>query len=198
MADMFKNLNEALNTTYTVAQSEDDLLKSITLGNSKIDKEIKNALVEDDMLNVKTNDPKMIAVQDSINSIEQKKELLSDHINNAQIKDSLFLENEIKALILSSKSVLNTLEKDIKIGSQPRMYEVYATLLNSIIGQYKELRQLNEAVAKLLIESKKVNIDEKAENRKSIMTSKEALDMVMNARLHSNMNAISTQFEIMD
>jgi len=142
--------------------------------------EIKNDVLEIDtmMSNINTNIP--------------------NALSTANIRDSEFLEREIKSVLLSSKRVLGTLEKDIKIGAAPRMYEVYATLLGAITNQHKELRNLNESVAKFIIENKKQNLEEVKEDHKMMLSSNDVLDMFINAKNDSNMGAIDADFDVMD
>jgi len=137
-------------------------------------------------------------VQKEVATINSKKEELETAISTARIKDSNFLEKEIKGLILSSKRVLETLERDIKIGAAPRMYEVYATMLNAITGQYKELRNLNESIAKFVLENKKQNFEEVKEDHKLILNSNDALNMNMKAKEDSQMDSIEADFDVVD
>jgi len=140
----------------------------------------------------------MESVQQEVAAINTKKEEIENALTSARIKDSNFLEKEIKGLILSSKRVLETLEKDIKIGASPRMYEVYAVMLNAITGQYKELRSLNESIAKFVLENKKQNLEEVKEDHKMVMNSNDALSLYMKAKEESTMGEIDTDFQILD
>ena len=137
-------------------------------------------------------------IQNEIHEIEVKKEQIEQSLTTARIKDAGFLEKEIKSMILSSKRVLEVLEKDIKVGAPPRMYEVYATLLGSITSQYKELRNLNESIAKFFIENQKQHLDERKEDNKMMLSSTDALSMYMSAKKDSQVDAIDADFDIVN
>ncbi len=140
----------------------------------------------------------MTNIQNEVANINDAKENIETALQSARIKDSNFLEKEIKSLILSSKTVLETLQRDIKVGAAPRMYEVYATLLNAITSQYKELRNLNESIAKFVIENKKQNLEEVKEDHKMVLSSTDALSLYMDAKEASQMDTIDAEFDIVD
>jgi len=187
MKKTFHNLSDALDTDY-----EEELTEK------KLDEEFNNSFKSaskiSDIKQQSTDAFELI--ESEIHEIDLKKDDLQNQLMVAKIRDVDFLTHEIKSLILSSKRVLNTLEKDIKIGSAPRMYEVYASLLNAITSQYKELRQLNEAVAKFIIENKKQNLDEVKEEHKMVMNSTDMLNMFMDAKNNSEIETLDADFEI--
>ena len=189
MKHAFNKLGKVLDTEYV----EEVSLK-------EIDEHIKeefSSVIDDEDLKLKSVDV-VENIQREVININTRKDEIENALTTARIKDSNFLEKEIKGLILSSKNVLETLEKDIKIGAAPRMYEVYATLLNAITGQYKELRNLNESIAKFVIENKKQNLDEVKEDHKMMMNSNDALDLYMAAKEASQMDSIEADFDIVD
>lgn len=189
MQQTFHKLGEVFNAEYMNEATPEEIDKQIK---EEFSSELKDK-------ELKTESTELIGnIQNEVDMINQRKELLEEELEIARIKDSGFLEKEIKSLILSSKNVLQTLEKDIKIGSAPRMYEVYATLLNAITAQYKELRNLNESIAKFVIENKKQNLDEKKEEHKMMMDSNDALNMYMAAKNASQMDSIDADFDIVD
>jgi len=114
------------------------------------------------------------------------------------IRDTDFVSHEIKGLIESSKSVLDKLDADIRIGSQPRMYEVYSQLTNSITAQLKELRQLHESVAKMKINQSKIKLSDVGTSDKIQMTSEQLLDMIDKAKENSEIKQIDADFEVDD
>jgi hypothetical protein len=185
----FIGVSKKLNVDYVPEPTIADLDKKLSDSyNSKVKK-----------ANMKNRTQALITeLQTEVQNIDNRKDLIEESINRAKINDAGFLEREIKSLILSSRRVLETLEKDIKLGSQPRMYEVYATLLGAITGQYKELRNLNESIAKFVIENKKQNLEEVKEDHKMMLSSDDALDMYMNAKSVSQMDSISAEFEIVE
>ena len=143
-------------------------------------------------------DKSLITVEDQFNEINVKKDEIQNKMSSIKINDVEFLTSEIKTLIESSKGVLTTLERDITIGASPRMYEVYSGLLNAITSQYKELRQLNEAVAKVVIENKKQNLEEFKVDQKMRLTGNELLDMIHDANENNSLKAIDAEFEIQE
>ena len=191
-ADMnatFNAINEELDTEF---------MEEVTI--EEIDEQIKEEFsseLKDTDLKEQSTDL-VESVQNEVQTINDKKDELELALTSARIKDSNFLEKEIKGLILSSKKVLETLEKDIQVGAAPRMYEVYATLLNSITGQYKELRNLNESIAKFVLENKKQNLDEVKEDHKMMMSSTDALEMYQEAKRNSTMDQVDADFDIID
>lgn len=189
MTETFFNIGESLNTDFVEEASIKEIDEQI--------KEEFSSEIDDEELKEESNNI-VTSIQNEVHEIEVKKENLENTLMTARIKDAGFLEKEIKSLILSSKRVLETLEKDIKVGAPPRMYEVYATLLNAITGQYKELRSLNESIAKFVIENKKQNLDERKEDNKMILSSTDALSMYMDAKKNSQMDAVDADFDVMD
>ncbi len=132
--------------------------------------------------------------------IEEKKLEIEHALNTAKLKDAGYLENELKEMILASKAVLSVLQSDIKRGTQPRMYEVYATLTNTIVGQYKELRQLNESVAKLVVEFGKHDLNERKEDNKVSMhmNTVDIMDMYLSVKNEdSELDALDADFDVL-
>jgi len=187
LQETFKSIDEELGTQFVKEVSIEEIDKHLE---EEFGSTIHKAELKNDANTLMEN------VRTEIADINQKKEEIESSLSNAHITDSNFLEKEIKSLILSSKSVLQTLENDIKIGAAPRMYEVYATLLNAITSQYKELRNLNESIAKFVIETKKHTLEETKEQHRVAMNSKDALDMYIQAKKDSQMDMVDTEFDI--
>ena len=182
---IYKNINEVLDSEFIEELSVDELNKQISEEFSDVlgDKET-NALIQ--------------SIGNELTSLSEKTEQISNALTTARIQDAEFLEREIKSVMLSSRRVLETVEKNIKIGASPRDVEVYATLINAITGQFKELRNLNESMAKLVLENKKQNLEEVKEDHKMMLSSTDALDMLMQARMNSKTNAIDADFDVLD
>jgi hypothetical protein len=89
-----------------------------------------------------------------------KKDLM---INARGIEDKEYLQEEIKLLIEQGKRVLDKIDKDLKLGSQPRMFEVYGSVFNSVMTGIKELRELNKNVADIELKSNPVPTQGKIE-----------------------------------
>lgn len=109
-----------------------------------------------------------------------------------------YVSDEIKNLITLSKSVLTRLDSTIKIGATARLFEVYSQLSNSIVTQLKELRQMNESVAKLKIEEQKKNKNIFGSGNKITFTSNQLLDIITNAQARSEIKTIVPEFIIDD
>lgn len=185
----FESLDNALDVKF------EDEMKEVEL-NKKLYEKFTSMAEEE---NIKDKSETAISdIESEVRDIEIKKDEIEHQITSAKIRDVEFLTTEIKSLIISSKAVLNTLEGDIKIGAAPRMYEVYATLLNAITTQYKELRQLNESVAKLIIENKKQNLETVKEDHKMMLSGNELLNMISDAQDNSELNDIDAEFIIED
>jgi len=199
MSDEIDSVNDIQQSFFSIGEALDaEFVEEASM--EEIDEQIQtefSSVIDDDDLKSKSNDL-MTNVQQEVADINTKKEEIETALTTARIKDSNFLEKEIKGLILSSKRVLETLEKDIKIGAPPRMYEVYATMVNAITGQYKELRSLNESIAKFVLENKKQNLDEVKEDHKMVLSSNDALDMYMKAKENSQLNAVDADFDLVD
>jgi hypothetical protein len=138
------------------------------------------------------------SISGEVRDLSVKTEQISNALTTARIQDAEFLEREMKSVMLSSRRVLETVEKNIKIGASPRDVEVYSGLITAITGQFKELRNLNESMAKFVLENKKQNLEEVKEDHKMMLSSNDALDMYMNARTNSQMSSIDADFDIVD
>ena len=119
------------------------------------------------------------------------------------LEDEEYLRFELKTLIQGSRMIMDKLEKDIKIGSQPRVYEVYSALLKTTFDGLKELRELNKTVTDLEIESDKPKIsqDGKVINNTTnnfVLTGKDLLNMISNAKKENQLNSIEAKFELGD
>ena len=147
---------------------------------------------EDDAEEVKA----VQVIENEIADIEKRKNDVKSGL--IQMDDADFLTKEIKSLVLSSRDVLQRLDDEIKIGSNGRMWEVYAGMMNAISNQYKELRQLNESVVKFNIEQKHKNIGDVQGGDKIALTADQLLDMVRAASEKSEINKVEANFTIED
>lgn len=135
-------------------------------------------------------------IENEIADIEKRKNDVKTGL--IEMQDSDFLTKEIKSLVLSSRGVLQRLDDEIKIGSNGRMWEVYAAMMNAISNQYKELRMLNESIVKFSMEQKHKNINDIQGNDKIALTADQLLDMVKAASDKSEMNNVKAEFTIED
>lgn len=117
--------------------------------------------------------------------------------------DKEYLRNDLKALIDKSKKVLDTLGKDIMMGSSPRLHEVYATLLNSTVTAYRELGELNKNIAETQVKIQKINSSGKggggsggSKDGTIRLTAPQLSQMIETARKNSTMNEITVDFKV--
>lgn len=124
---------------------------------------------------------------------QQKNELVAKTVQVKTLEDKEFLQTEIKSLIENSKRVLDIIQKDIKIGSPPRMAEVYAKLLTSTIEGIRELRELNQTLANMQMFKDSDEVPKATLNVK--MTGKELISLIKSAKDNSQMKEISAEFQ---
>ena len=182
---VYSSINEALDTDFIQELKPEELNRQIAEEFSSIIGETETTAL-------------MNSISNEVRDISVKTEQISNALAVARIKDAEFLEREMKSVMLSSRRVLETVEKNIKIGSSPRDIEVYSGLINSITGQFKELRNLNESMAKFVLENKKQNLEEVKEDHKMMMSSNDALELYMKAKTNSSMETINADFDILD
>ena len=185
----FKGIDNVLETEYIHEPTNEELSQELQ---EKFSSSIKDKEKQQAAENV------IESIQQEIESIDTKKDDIVKMVDDGVLRDASFLQTEIKSLLLSSKRVLETLENDIKVGAAPRMYEVYAKLLDAITSQFKELRNLNESVAKLIIENKKYELEEVKEEHKMLLSSTDALELYNRAKENSQMDTIDVEFDVLD
>ena len=145
-------------------------------------------------------------VEKSLDSFNSKKGAMVEKSKNGTytLEDEEYLRFELKTLIQGSRVIMDKLEKDIKIGSQPRVYEVYSALLKTTIDGLKELRELNKTVTDLEIESDKPKITKDGAQtinnttNNVILTGKDLLSMIRSAKEVNQLNTIEAKFELGD
>lgn len=125
------------------------------------------------------------------------------------LRNQEYIEYELKELINSAKLIRDKLEQEVKIGADNRTYEVYATLINAIGQQIRELLNMSVALDKAKIDREKLRVAKakmkkiddytKMSAKDSIsLTSTQLLDMVLNASEKSQLKNISTEFEVVE
>lgn len=145
-------------------------------------------------------------VEKSLDTFNSKKELMVEKSKSGTytLEDEEYLRFELKTLIQGSRVIMDKLERDIKIGSQPRVYEVYSALLKTTIDGLKELRELNKTVTDLEIESDKPKITKDGAQtinnttNNVILTGKDLLSMIKSAQQVNQLNAIEARFDFGD
>ena len=144
-------------------------------------------------------------VEKSLDNFNSKKTALVEKSKNGTytLEDEDYLRFELKTLIQGSRMIMDKLERDIKIGSQPRVFEVYSALLKTTIDGLKELRELNKTVTDLEIESNKPKtandlhtINNTTNN--VILTGKDLLSMIKGAKEMNQLNSVEAVFDFGD
>lgn len=128
---------------------------------------------------------------------EKKNNLRSSIEKELDINEIEYMEFEIKNSITNLESILDKLSQDIKIGSPPRMYEVYATLQSSKTTMIKELREIQKMLMDYKIKNKTIQQPAGITNNITL-TSKALLDMINSAKENNSMNEIQAEFDIVD
>jgi uncharacterized UBP type Zn finger protein len=135
-------------------------------------------------------------IKHEIEVIDEKKNIIANKdIKSITLEDQQFLQDELKTLIMVSRTVLGRLEADIKIGTAARVYEVYARLLDAVTNQYRELRELNKTIVDIQIDQGKLNNSNNIGNKISL-TADQLLNMVDKARARSDINKIDAVFKV--
>lgn len=117
------------------------------------------------------------------------------------LEDEEYMRFELKTLIQGSRMIMDKLERDIKIGSQPRVFEVYSALLKTTFDGLKELRELNKTVTDLQIESDKPKTDVGTINNTTnniLLTGKDLFAMIKNAKDNNSLNTVEAKFDFGD
>ncbi len=131
-----------------------------------------------------------------IQVFEDKKKQLVDSSKKIEFGDKNFLKEEVKDVIGIGKAVLDKLSNELKIGSPPRMYEVCAKMLESVISGLKELRELNKTIYE--IEAAPTD-GEKGKPNVNITftgTGKDLLDMISSAKDKNELDRVDADFKV--
>jgi len=166
----------------------DDLNKNFKglndkLGTDYVDKDYALKVIKD----IKNEVKEMNVVKSELTSMISKPLIL---------QDQEFLREQSKSLLLNARTVLQRLEKDLKIGSDSRMFEAWAKSVDSVVKLLAELRTLNVDIAKLdkEVDTKKDNIL----NKKMNLSMGALFDMISNAEKNNQTNKIDADFKIVD
>jgi succinate dehydrogenase/fumarate reductase-like Fe-S protein len=135
------------------------------------------------------------------NEIQVRKNNIVDTLNKDEwtLDDKIYMEAEIKETICGVDDVMDMLKKDIKIGTQPRTHEVYATLAKIKIDALKELRELSRSVIDMKLVKAKATGSGSASNvqvNNYNMSSTDLLQMVKKAKNNNALNDVEAKFEI--
>ena len=128
---------------------------------------------------------------------EKKNELINGCKTEVMFKDQTFLEDELKSLIMSTRSMLARLEAEIKIGSKSGYYDSFARLATAVGSHIKELRELNVAVVNIEMEKKRVGDNINNTRKANIILDANSLwELVNKAKSDSQINKIDASFTI--
>lgn len=154
-----------------------------------------------DVIGIKTDElPEEIS--NEIKSIDKQTNEIQQNIQNnlVLIKDQSFIDFELKDLISRTNNTLEKLESDIKIGTAPRMYEVYSTLVNTKRELLKELIGFNKLLLDMSMFSGKV--DDEKEDKNTMNLSGTSSDMLRFfnelKKQQSELDVIDATFEMTD
>ena len=145
----------------------------------------------------------VVKVENEIKAVEERKNEISEIVEGKHLtlQDQEFLRDEIKSLIETTTMVMNQLRDDLKIGSPPRLYEVFSTLANSKIAQLKELRELEKTIMNAQLFSPDIdggNGKNKAGKSEITMTGSALLDLIKEAKEKNTMDKVDAEFIVVD
>lgn len=129
---------------------------------------------------------------------EKKNNLRKSLLAEIDVNEIEYMEFEIKSSIAGLEDILNKLSQDIKIGSPPRMYEVYATLQSSKTTMIKELREIQKMLMDYKLKNKQIQTPTVNNTTNITMSSKALLEMITNAKENNSLNQIEAEFDIID
>jgi len=120
----------------------------------------------------------------------------------SDFKDEEYIALNLRELTGQTMKVLGDLAEEIKVGSGPRVYEVYATLAGSVAAILSNLTDLNDRVAKQKLNRKKVTAITKQKSNAPVigkdnisMTSAQLLEFMKEAQKKSLMHEVKAEFE---
>lgn len=89
------------------------------------------------------------------------------------LEDKEYIRAELQSLIEINRSVLETLSEQCKMGAPPRMYEVFATLSNTVSTNLMSLAKLDQTITDYQVKESDENLRKEAiAERKNALISK--------------------------
>lgn len=87
------------------------------------------------------------------------------------LEDKEYIRTELQSLIELNRSVLETLSDQCKMGAPPRMYEVFATLSNTVSTNLMSLAKLDQTITDYQVKESDENLrkDAIAEKQKMLI-----------------------------
>jgi hypothetical protein len=147
----------------------------------------ENGAPEDVIKEIKEIETKTVAIQESIDK------------NVVLINDQSYIDFELKDLISRTNNTLEKLEADVKIGSAPRMYEVFATVVNTKRELLKELILFNKMILDMSMFAPESEEDKKDKDDMSLnVTSSDMLKFFKSMKKEADGNQIEADFTVED
>lgn len=110
-------------------------------------------------------------VEDTSSRINEIKTSISEQ--KYTLEDKEYIRAELQSLIEINRSVLETLSEQCKMGAPPRMYEVFATLSNTVSTNLMSLAKLDQTITDYQVKESDENLRKEAiAERKNALISK--------------------------
>lgn len=110
-------------------------------------------------------------VEDTSSRINEIKTGISEQ--KYTLEDKEYIRAELQSLIEINRSVLETLSEQCKLGAPPRMYEVFATLSNTVSTNLMSLAKLDQTITDYQVKESDENLRKEAiAERKNALISK--------------------------
>jgi len=127
------------------------------------------------------------------------KEIVTSN-SDTNLTDEVYIREEIKSLVSNIEVAMTKLQQDIRIGSPPKLSEVFGQLANAKANVIKELITMNKAKLDAKLKIMKLN---KATTPKNVsvtnnmnVSSSELLKMVNGAKKNNSLKKIEAKFNI--
>jgi len=130
--------------------------------------------------------------------LKKKESLVSKDLSGMTLEEAEYMKKEIKNCVSNLNDVITKLGNDIKLGSPPRMFEVYATLANVKITSIKELRELDKTIVELKFKLAGPLGGPKNLTVNNFLSNKEVAKLIEDAKSKNSLNEIKADFKITD
>ena len=148
---------------------------------------------------VTSGDAEFAELEKDLVAFEAKKHELQEFVAKRKeltLEDAGYLQLEHKTLYQNARLVLDKLQTEIKQGSSPRMYEVYAQLMSTAMTGLKELRELNKLILEIARHNNSINeVKNPSTVNVFVGNSKDMLEMVKRAKEANSLNAVDGTFQ---
>lgn len=182
---------------------------------TSFEKKIESAAVTNSMAHQKLENTKneLAVVDQEKNELSQKIGEISN-LPSVDVKDREFIESKCKKMIDRCEKIMDHLDNDIgeegqsiPLAQRPRFYEAYATMVNAISIQVRELRELNKMVMGIeMVNNEQLakqieqeqNEQRKVKEKSVSLTMTELAEFIKKADTNNQLNAVDATFEILD